>query len=136
MSHIRVAAMSAAFGAFGAMLMLGAALPDIGIHMFNSRDLDYVKSGCALKYDVEGKVFRCADRVAVDMVSVSLSSGTNTVVPRETVSEDSVVVCGCWPCNERGSWAARVNAIEVYNGGFKLRHGYALGSEALTCVVL
>lgn len=144
MNRTRLAIGAFALGAVSIIAIMGQTMPDIGIHMGNSRDRVYVDTGCPLKWDSSQNLFKCADSgVLRESFSVTLSAGTNTTVTDGDVLESSHILCGCMigssaaaACNNRGRWIARINVSDVYSGGFVLEHGNAMGNERITCAIL
>lgn len=144
MNRNRLAIGAFALGAVSIIAIMGQTMPDIGIHMGNSRDRTYVDSGCPLKWDASENLFKCADNgVLRKVTSVTLAAGTTTVVTDTDVTTDSTILCGCMvatsglsACNNRGRWIARLNVFEVADGSFTLEHGEAMGNERISCAVM
>lgn len=144
MTNTRLAVGAFALGAMSIIAIMGQALPDIGWHMFQSRDKQFVDSGCPMKFDAGDKLFKCADDgVLRKTISVTLSPGTTTTVSDESVRETSHVLCGCMigssaaaACNNRGRWIARLSVNDVSPGQFVLWHGRAMGNERVTCAIM
>lgn len=144
MNRGRVAAGSFALGAVAILTIMGQSLPDIGIHMFQSRDHEYVQDGWPMKFDSEQQLFREADKgVMRRSVSVTLTAGTKSVVTNEYVTDDSKILCGCFPgtseshgCNRRGRSVAILSVTDVRDGEFDIEHGYAMGNERISCGIM
>ncbi|MEM4203159.1 MAG: hypothetical protein QXS54_03720 [Candidatus Methanomethylicaceae archaeon] len=103
---------------------------NIGELMWQSTDISWIRDSCLLSYDFRLRKFRCNSSI-----KVRLSRGYETVVYDRRVTDRSEITCDCRSelCSDGGMVLGYVRVARIMDGGFVLRHAYALGGEILSC---